>query len=264
MVVIDRNLPFRTRKADRQTRRRVVRAEQHIGDGVAGLAAQPPGVENRLRMLGSPVEDQRPAGIDQHDDRLAGGMQGLDQIFLHAGQTDPGAALGLAAHAGAFANADHHDIGLQRHGYRFLEAVAPFALDVAAFGVEQFAARAEAVFHTFPLRDDELRIVDIRQLHRPGAQVVFDGLDQRADEGNRLAVGAQGQDARLVLQQHDAFGRHIACRLAVRRLVQHRQLALGIAEAIGIVEQAELELLAQDPAHRIVEQRCRHQAVSDQ
>ena len=99
MVVVDRDLAEAARERDRELAARVDLAEQHVGDGVAGLDAREPGLEDRRRG-GIDVRQRQRAAVEEHDDeRLARRLDRVDELLLLARQVDLAARGGLTAHA---------------------------------------------------------------------------------------------------------------------------------------------------------------------
>ena len=59
------------------------------------------------------LSSKRPAGEHDEDDRLAGGDDGFEQLFLVAGKAEMNAAGGFAFHpVGGFAEGEDGDVGL--------------------------------------------------------------------------------------------------------------------------------------------------------
>src|SRR5262252_3259197 len=86
VVVGDRQLTDRAREAHRKFASRVVIAEQHVGNGRAGLLPQIEAFENRRDFLGDVVDRERPAVDEHYDCRLARLQHGFNQIVLSAYQ----------------------------------------------------------------------------------------------------------------------------------------------------------------------------------
>ncbi|MNZ74330.1 hypothetical protein D3C78_927770 [compost metagenome] len=121
MVVVGRNLPHRTREADRQLAGRVVVAEQHVRDGVAAFGATEPGFEDRIGLFVF-FENRQWTAVHQHQyQRFAGGLEGLDQVALVARDIQVGAARRLVGHATGFAHGRDDDVSLLRGFHRFVD-----------------------------------------------------------------------------------------------------------------------------------------------
>jgi len=100
------------------------------------------------------LQRERPPGHQRHDQRPARGRELADELLLRAGQTDVGAAVGLAAQDGLLAQEQQDRIGAGRRLERLGEALA-----AAAAG--------------------RLQRARVAHLHG-GAQGVADGLQRRA------------------------------------------------------------------------------------
>ena len=85
-----------------------------------GLDAGAPGLKDGGDVRGGPLEFERAAGQHHQDHRLAGGDDGLEQLFLRAGKAQMRAAAGFAFHpVGRLAQGQDGDVGLLRglHGF---------------------------------------------------------------------------------------------------------------------------------------------------
>ena len=112
VVVVDRHLADVAREGDRQLAARVDLAEHDVGDGVAGLDAAEPGLEDRRRGGVDLRQRQRPA-VEQHDrERLAGRLDRVDHCSCwRPGRSRFDARLGLAAHLARLADGEHDLVG---------------------------------------------------------------------------------------------------------------------------------------------------------
>jgi hypothetical protein len=81
VVVEDRQLAHRAGDRHRQLAARIGPAEQDVGDGVSGLLAQVPALDQGVGAGGQIVDRQRPAVEQQHDGRLAQGEDGAARSF---------------------------------------------------------------------------------------------------------------------------------------------------------------------------------------
>ncbi|MNM77398.1 hypothetical protein D3C81_892500 [compost metagenome] len=129
----------------------------------------------------------------------------------------------------------HHDVGVV-----FVEIGEDFRIvgDVGALRVDQLCAVADGILHALQHAHRLLGLAG----RRPTAHHVALAVGQRADHGDG-ALALQRQQVTVVLQQHHALARHLACRLAVQAILGvgvHRILALQVA--VRIVEQAHLVL----------------------
>src|SRR5205085_4480768 len=86
VIVIDGQLPDRTREADGQFARRVIVAEDNVRHARARLLPQVETFEDGRDVLRDVVDGKRATVNQQHDGRLAGFEHGADQIILHADQ----------------------------------------------------------------------------------------------------------------------------------------------------------------------------------
>ncbi len=285
MVVIGGNLPHRTRKGDRQLARRVVRAEQHIGDGIAALGSGEPGFQQRIGMLPDPPQLQRATIHQHHHQWLAGGDQGFEQRLLAGRQGQTGPAGRFVGHATGLAQSRDDHIGLARRTYRFvdhrlrrtrvldhLRAVpveevqvldhAGIVGDVGAARVDDPAVLAKRSFEALAQRHG----LRCHAGCRPAAEHVDGGIGQRPDQRD-ACIPAQWQRLPAVFQQHQGLARDLACRLAVQAAfgvdlggVVHRPADA----AIGIMEQTQVVLGAEHTADRLVDQLEGHFAAFDQ
>ena len=94
-----------------------------VGDGVAGLDAREPGLEDRRRVVGDVLERQR-AAVEEHDrDRLARSRRSPRSAPPACpGRSSVAARVGLAAHLARLAEGEHDLVGRPRRGDRVGEA----------------------------------------------------------------------------------------------------------------------------------------------
>ena len=72
MIVVERLLTDAARERDWQLAAGIDITKQHVGNRVAPLSAGEPGLQNRRRVLGNPVDRQRAAVHEYDNHRLAG------------------------------------------------------------------------------------------------------------------------------------------------------------------------------------------------
>ncbi|MNT14316.1 hypothetical protein D3C72_1493160 [compost metagenome] len=145
MVVVGRNLAHRAREGNRQFARRVVVAEQHVGDGVAALGAAEPGFQNRVSRLVL-FENGQWAAVHQHQhQRFAGGFQRADQLTLVFRDVQVGAAGGFMRHATGFAHSRNDHVSVLGGFYRF---------------VDQHVGRARVIDHFRRIEVEEVQVVE--------------------------------------------------------------------------------------------------------
>ena len=263
MVVINRNLAFVSREGHRQFPGRIVVAEQYVGNGISGFRTQPPSVNNGGHVVCRPVKNQRPAGIDQDNDRLSGFLQFLDEFFLYAGQVNRATAFCLSAHVVLFPDAQDDDIGLIGHGNGFGKTSFTGVIESAAARVQQLRILPDFPLQAFPLRDDVCGI-DVFHVNGPETVVCPFRLDHWPDEGDGFGAFRQRQNTLFVLKQDDTFGRNLTRSLRIFGIIQFFLLALFVAETVWIVKKPKLEFLVEYSSYGVVHNGFRHFTFRDQ
>ena len=274
MVVVDRDLADRARKADGQLAGRVVVAEQHVGNGVAALDAGVPGFQNGIGFFLLALQCER-STIHQHQhDRLAGGLHRGDQGALALRQIQAGSARRFVRHAARLTHCYHHHIGpacrlhclrdhcgrrtlVLRHLGRIPVQVVEVLDDL--FVVSEIGAAcidqvlADRIGKPGSQRDRSLVVAS----RRPAAQHVDRCISQRTDQRD-LGGLRQRQGVVAVLQQHHGFARGIARRGPTQATVgfEVRRIVCCHADAhIRVLEEAHVVLGAQHFAHCVVDLR---------
>ena len=99
-------------EGDGQTAAGLRIAEEHVGNACAALFAGEPGLQDGGQMLVLPIGAYRTAALEQQHHRGAGGVYGLDQLQLAAGQVQRGAVEVFAAGLFVVAHAEDGHVGL--------------------------------------------------------------------------------------------------------------------------------------------------------
>ena len=276
--VEDGHLAHRPRIGDGELPARIGLAAQHVGDRGRAFLAGEPRHDDRRAMLVDPRARRRAPRHEHQDDRRARRQHGADELLLDARKIERRPVAELAARAvlgepRLVAHDQHRDVGGGGQLDRLGETGVGRACDVAAAserhawsrsahgarraptatrsppgaisadstpGVERRAA--PAVEHV-PQRLDVGRV-------RVVAEQIAGRVRIRADHGDRPDTGGQRQNP-VVAQQHDALAGDRARELAVRRRRCCRGRGGGVD--VRLVEEAEVELRAQNPPHRLVE-----------
>src|SRR6185503_724827 len=124
VIVEDRQLTDVARDRNRQLAARIITAEQHVGQRMAGLLAKIPALQQRGRALGQIVDRKRAAVEQDYDRRLAKREYRLCEVVLLAEEIEAVAVaevrVGPAFATGLLVSAqDHHDdVGLARSLHR--------------------------------------------------------------------------------------------------------------------------------------------------
>ncbi len=91
VVVVERQLTFSHGKGDRQTRRWIHIAKEHIGDRMSALLAGVPHIHDRIDAIEPRRHRDRTPADERHDHRCASRRDGANQRFLSPGQREHGA-----------------------------------------------------------------------------------------------------------------------------------------------------------------------------
>ena len=120
------------READGELAAGIGVAEEDVGDGVAGLLAEVPALEDDRHVRDEVVDRERTPVEEESDDRLAERGHGFDQLILAADQVEAGAVAhvlqvpGFARGLLVAADGEHDDVGLLRHFDSFGDLSAIF------------------------------------------------------------------------------------------------------------------------------------------
>ena len=269
MIVIGRDLSGRAGEGDRQLTARVDIPEQHIGCGRPAFLPRVPGFQDGRDMLRGELDAGR-APLDQEQDNgFTGGVYGPQQLFLPARQVQavPVAQVGrgpaLAAGLLVIAQHQQHNIGFagRFHGPGNELRVAPGIVqpgivvephlsrivaglsDTAALGIQHFDRLSHFLADALQDRKTSARMTAVSpQPERRGV-----GADHR--QRAELAP-IERQEPALVLQQDDG---------PPRRFKRQGTMLIAVGDGQGcslvykgILEQAKLELDAQDLRHGFI------------
>ena len=227
VVVIHGQLARGARKGHGQPSARGYVAEHHVAYSVGGFASAEPDVENRVYVILLPCEHSRAAREVEHHHGLAQFDKLGEQLTLHVGQAQVGAAGAFARHVGALAHCAYYHVGLGGHPkglglkgsvvaarYRLAELGGALAHgvghEVAPLGVQQLGLAGQGALESLLKR----RVAVGRVGHAPCAGHVGARVGQGAYEGY-LALLLERQQAFPVLEQHEGLGGYAARRGAV-------------------------------------------------
>ena len=274
VVVVERNLPHVAGEGHAQLAAGVDVAEQHVADGIGGLAAPEPHVQDGRHVLLLPIQRHGTSREEGQHDGLAGLQQGFEQAALRVGDADVAAAGALARHFGGFAQGGHDDVGTGSHGQRLVQQLLVGAVvtvqraaehggvllllgvahQVAALGVKDFDLLSGDFFQAFVQRG----VVVQARGHAPRAGHVAARITHRADDGHRALLlqreyGRLSGLGGLVLQQHETAGGDASGSGAVFGVEHFLGRTLQVAILVGVVKQAELPLRLEDAAAGLVD-----------
>ena len=117
MGVVDRHLPDTRGKVTGNLPERRLDAEQDVGDRGARHDARMPRVHDRVGVSENRFDRERPAGENHDDHRLAGALDGADQVHLVAGQVDVGARVRFAGKNRFLAEEQHRRVRAAGRGH---------------------------------------------------------------------------------------------------------------------------------------------------
>ena len=248
------------REACRQAARRSVRTEEDVGDGIAGLGAEKPGREDRLRIRDSAFERQCAPVLEHNDHGLAGRGDRFGEPLLRLGHHDFGARLRFAGHVGAFADSQDDDVGRASGSDRLFDTAGEWFLHTATLRNDERIPAGER-------RTNAARKVNrflVIAVHDPWSDEIVRTCGERADQGDPLARPRQRQKIAVVLEQNNRLAAGLACKRPRFRQHRPRRFAPDVDAPERIVEQAEHRLQRKHPADRFIEPRLRHRAAAHQ
>ncbi len=213
---MDRQLPDRLRKADRELSGRIGEPQQHLADGPCAIFSRVPGFEDRRAGVTFSPDGQRPAVHQDQDDRRTGVGDGQDQVPLEAGQGDVAPVFRFAAYVVGFAAHDNRDITFPCDPDGVFDPVGVFALTEhdprpAALFLDVFDP--DGIWHVCLEADrlDALRLA-----------VAAGGHELSIDGKPRLVTGRQpDEQLRFLVKEQEPGPAHrerIAADAAVRQL----------------------------------------------
>ena len=245
VAVVHRHLAHRPQEGDGGLAGGRGVAEDEVGERRAAHRAGMEAVEHRPAVRQVALDGERPAGHHRGHDRLAGGLQRGQQLALGALQVEVGERMGFARKDGFLAEESQDHVRAAGGGHDVVEA-RPLLAAVLQPGHVDYPAR-----ETLPQRRERRDGVLFLAVEGPGAQLVVGRVGHRAgDEDRPHAAGVQREDA-VVLEQDGGLLRGAAGGVQVLRRVLDRLRGSGVH--VGMLEQAEEDLDAQDVAHGVVD-----------
>ena len=219
------------------------------------------GVEQGVGVREVACDRQRASGHDDRDDGFSAAAGRGDQFALRPLQVEVGQAVGFAREDGLFTDEEQYGVvrgGLGREGGQF--GGRNLFAAVCGYGVVPDVQPVAVGCTDGGQRGD--RVVGLA-VEGPGAQLLGRGVGHRAgDQYAAQCRGVERQDAALVAEQDGRLlGRAAGC-LEVFGSVGHPGDAGGVD--IGVFEESEAELHAQDVAHGLIEPPLVHRTFIDQ
>ena len=243
MAVVQGCLSHGTQERNGRLSGRVHVSKEKVGKGRAAHSAGMEAVQEAVHIGKVALDGERTARHDDSHHRLAGSLQGGQQFALGALQVEVGQGMGFAGENRFFSQERQHHVGAAGGSDDIGKTAALLTAELEAGNIVNLAGE------TLPQRLERRNGVRLFAVEGPGAQLVVRGIGQGT--GNEDAKALPERQHAVVLEEDGRLFHGFLGRCKMRGSILHG--GSGIHVHVGVIEQAQHHLHAEDVAHSLVD-----------